>query len=446
MKTILGLTVAALLCMGSAYAQSEGDKLWEFVPQDGGPIAAAAFYDGTVYVTSHTNLHALRSDGSLKWKRPFPGIGLSTFAVGADGTVYLPAMGALYAFSPSGTTNWTFKIGTGAVFNNSFGPAIGPDGTVYVGYEVVLGQPRLCAVKPDGTAQWILEVDNSSRGWPVVGPDGTIYLGRGHTNAYAINPDGTLKWKLPRTLQTAFPGIGSDGVVYAGAGGLSAFLPDGSIRWTVDLGWDVDGVVVGRGEQLYFRRETNIFCLNALGATNWVQAVPEYLGRVSLDLQGNVLAPGGTNLFCLNPDGSLRWKSALGGSPNVWPTGSPVVGPEGNLYVPVTDDASVPPVAKLSALRGATRSGRDPWPMPLATARGSGRDDAFWVGISTAADSAEVSLAVQAETGLHCRIEGSNDLQVWSPGIPLLCTQPTMNVPLGVRDPGLLRFYRIATP
>ena len=53
---------------------------------------------------------------------------------------------------------------------------------------------------------------------PAIGADGTVYVGSDDHHLYAINPDGTLKWKF-QTGYTVWssPAIGSDETVYIGS-------------------------------------------------------------------------------------------------------------------------------------------------------------------------------------------------------------------------------------
>jgi outer membrane protein assembly factor BamB len=53
---------------------------------------------------------------------------------------------------------------------------------------------------------------------PAVGADGTIYVGSDDHNLYAINPDGSLKWRYDTGDKVySSPAIGSDGTIYAGS-------------------------------------------------------------------------------------------------------------------------------------------------------------------------------------------------------------------------------------
>ncbi len=53
---------------------------------------------------------------------------------------------------------------------------------------------------------------------PAIGGDGTIYVGSNNGNLYALNPDGLLKWTyLTGGWVYSSPAIGSDGAVYVGS-------------------------------------------------------------------------------------------------------------------------------------------------------------------------------------------------------------------------------------
>jgi outer membrane protein assembly factor BamB len=51
-----------------------------------------------------------------------------------------------------------------------------------------------------------------------VGADGTIYIGSWNGNLYAINPDGSLRWKFATgSTVDSSPAIGNDGSLYFGS-------------------------------------------------------------------------------------------------------------------------------------------------------------------------------------------------------------------------------------
>jgi outer membrane protein assembly factor BamB len=135
------------------------------------------------------------------------------------------------------------------VLFRSGSPAIGADGTVYIGSL----DSKLYALNADGTFRWSYTTGNQVYGSPAIGADGTIYIGSYDNNLYALNPDGTLKWSYTtggHILGSA--AIGSDGTVYIGSydNKLYALNPDGTqmelhhwkpdLRFSCDwIGWDV---------------------------------------------------------------------------------------------------------------------------------------------------------------------------------------------------------------
>ena len=143
---------------------------------------------------------------------------------------------------------WRFKIGS-----RVREPAIGADGTVYVGSD----DTKLYAVNPaDGSERWSYATSDRIRSDPTIASDGTIYVGSGDGNLHAINPDGTGKW-----VYTTGGGIdhgdtvGADGTIYVGSadGNLYTIDPDGTLRWYFEdaIGVTSSPIIVSDGT-LYF--------------------------------------------------------------------------------------------------------------------------------------------------------------------------------------------------
>src|SRR4030042_243011 len=108
-----------------------------------------------------------------------------------------------------GELNWSFKAG-GAIVSS---PAIGDDGTIFVGSD----DHFLYAISSDGKLKWKYETGDVITASPAIGSDGTIYVGSKDRQFYAINLDGTLKWVYPTvSLLVSSPAIGSDGTIYVG--------------------------------------------------------------------------------------------------------------------------------------------------------------------------------------------------------------------------------------
>ena len=73
----------------------------------------------------------------------------------------------------------------------------------------------------------------------VIGDDGTIYFGDTWANFFALNPDGTLKWKYKtgESINSA-PAIAEDGTIYVGSWDcrLYAFYSNGTLKWKESSG------------------------------------------------------------------------------------------------------------------------------------------------------------------------------------------------------------------
>ncbi len=152
--------------------------------------------------------YAWADEGSLKWAFETGGGVVSSPAIGADGTIYLGSNdGSLYAINPDGTLKWTFPT-KGAVHSR---PAIGPDGTIYVGSR----DHYLYAINPDGSSKWAFLTKGEINSSPFIGPDGTVYVGSWDHHLYVINQDGSLKWAFSTKEEVlSSPTVGPDGTVY----------------------------------------------------------------------------------------------------------------------------------------------------------------------------------------------------------------------------------------
>ena len=92
------------------------------------------------------------------------------------------------------TTKWNFA--TGGEVDSS--PAIGTDGTVYIGSI----DNNLYAINPDGTKKWEFATGEVIESSPAIGTDGTVYVGSGDTNLYAIGGGGLTTTTTALTTTT----------------------------------------------------------------------------------------------------------------------------------------------------------------------------------------------------------------------------------------------------
>jgi len=243
----------------------------------------------------------------------------SSPAIGSDGTIYVGDVGSgaipmgLYAINPDGTLKWKYEIS-----NAVFTPAVGSDGTIYVQDNT----STLYAVAEDGTEKWSYALSAShevGQSAPAIGSDGTIYVGA--DGIYAINPDGTLKWSYYPSgydyisITHSSPAIASDGTIIVGANGNFMELPD-----------------PGRAA---------LFAMNPDGTLKWrylLKGADFVFSSPAFDSEGIIYVGGETStggdlsfVFAINPDGTLKWKYEISGGRPV--RSSPAVDTYRTIYV-----------------------------------------------------------------------------------------------------------------
>jgi len=183
--------------------------------------------------------------GKLKWRVSTAGPVTSSPAIDKNGIVYVgSADNNIYAINgETGVITWKYQTG-GAI--NSSSPAIDSNGIVYIGsYDDCLYAFDTKTIKPDNGSTWVpkwkFQTKGAVQSSPAIAPDGTIIFGSTDGNLYAVNQDGTLKWKTPvGVIGQASPAIDSDvGQVYIGTTVPYVFftldLQTGAIIWSYDF-------------------------------------------------------------------------------------------------------------------------------------------------------------------------------------------------------------------
>jgi outer membrane protein assembly factor BamB len=212
---------------GELYAlHHNGTLKWKFRPPTGGSwiySSPAIGKNGEIIFGDHTNpdgiLWALDfDDGSEIWRRTLPSpygendIGSSPAIDPVSGMIYVGGSNSnryLWAVHPNGTIAWHYD--TGGLVPSS--PAIGQDGTVYVGSY----SDNIFAINSDSTLKWSFATGGTIYSSPAIDAEETIYVGCSDGKLYAINPDGSIKWTFSTgEAISSSPAIGSDGTIYVG--------------------------------------------------------------------------------------------------------------------------------------------------------------------------------------------------------------------------------------
>jgi outer membrane protein assembly factor BamB len=310
-----------------------------------------------------TNQGTCVSGREEDWSYQTGGYVLSSPAVGSDGTVYVGSHDyKLYAFNPSGTVKWTYATG-GAIYSS---PALGSDGTVYIGSD----DYKVHAVNPDGSFKWDFETGDVIDSSPAIGADGTVFIGSKDNQLYAINPDGTLKWSYTTGGDVdSAPSISEDGVVYVGSDDdkLYALRPDGTLKWsytTMDIVRS-SAAVAADGTIYIGSVDGTFYAVKADGSLKWSFITSDEI-RSSAAIGNDGTVYFGSyegRLYALNPDGSLGWISD-GMTDSVF--SSPAVGSDGTLYIGSHD-------YRVYAISGDGPLGDSPWPKFRGDEQNTGR-------------------------------------------------------------------------
>ena len=138
---------------------------------------------------------------------------LNTLTYAVQGTISAlnPASGAIVWTVPLPQTALTAGWNPLQSDSGNAAPAVADDGTVYVGN----GDGLRAINGSTGAVNWVFNCANVSSS-PAIGGDGTIFFGTDDGNLYAVNPDGSIRFKVttggPVSSSPAISAI--DGTVY----------------------------------------------------------------------------------------------------------------------------------------------------------------------------------------------------------------------------------------
>jgi outer membrane protein assembly factor BamB len=278
------LYVATLDGSVVALSRADGGKRWSTALGSRVYSTPLVHDDGTVYVgTDGKRLVALGADGAVLWRLEVEGEADSGAVFANDGTIVFAAGSYVHAARRGGDLAWRVAL-RGKVFT---APAITEEGLVVVGSQ----DDRVHGIGPGGTLAWSTDLGADVDGAAVIGDDGAIFVGTDRGEVVRLDGRGKVAWRtavggfvrgvlslarngdvlvgtygpVPRvvrlapdgTIRGAFAvkGTGArefgihggpledaDGALYFGAQDDAAYAlgPDGSVRWRMETGADVD--------------------------------------------------------------------------------------------------------------------------------------------------------------------------------------------------------------
>lgn len=284
------------------------------------------------------------------------------------------------------------------------GPVVGYNDDLFVGTRAIngsAGENYFYSIDKNGEDIWtyITQGNRANVAGATVTNDGTIYFGSLGTTAsgtggiYALNPDGTLKWRNKRfiiglfrryisvaknkniyipwvdTLYVLEPengnvidslylpeiygkeivfSTGGDTIFYVPSGGINASTIDGELLWSYSLGNNSGVPVVDNNNKIYLYGSQSgnrfLYCINPNGTVNWqfpFSNTFEYFENYSsptIDRDGNIIFQTSTDdsgyVYSVNYYGNLNWKTTLGhyGNDGAFINHGLVCDAEGKIY------------------------------------------------------------------------------------------------------------------
>jgi len=378
--------------------------------------------------------------GVPKWEFLTEGWVGSSPAIGSDGTVYVGSSDQkLYALNgATGAKKWEFL--TGAAIYSS--PAVGSDGTEYVGSS---DQKLYALTGATGAKKWEFLTDSLVSSSPAVGSDGTVFIGSLDNKLYALNgATGAKKWDF-LTGGSIFSdaAIGSDGTVYIGSddnyvyalngatGGKKwEFLTGGKVRWSPAIG--SDGTVYIGSDDNY------VYALNgATGGKKWEFLCSGSPAGAAIGSDGTVyVGCSDKKVYALDgTTGAKKWEFLTGREVYSCPS----IGSDGTVYVGSYD-------GKLYAIKSDSQGlAKSPWPKFHANNQNTGK---------IASGSAPVVINYSLQNGLNIDIPISSDVDTileYSTNLDEWIEQqrfgrqidvPSINVPLKIDQRKEMEYWR----
>lgn len=212
---------------------------WTF--DTGGPVEGAAVEldDGTLVVGSLSGkLFALSPEGTARFTVDLRGRVYATPLASAERIYVGSDAQKMFALDRQGNIRFQLQTDgdadTGASFDGS-GTLVFASGRV------------LYAAKADGTLLWRAQAKRKCYSSPAVGDDGTVFVGSQDDHLYAIAADGSLRWRVDLGADVdSSPALLDDGTVVVGTdrGQVLALAADtGTIRWSTGVGGYVRGAL-----------------------------------------------------------------------------------------------------------------------------------------------------------------------------------------------------------
>jgi outer membrane protein assembly factor BamB len=213
-----------------------GTALWSWPSNNSLSISHSPVIgqDGKIYFAGYSDsIYALNPGGTLAWAQPLANSVNSAPVVDLEGNILVAttrgsAPWYLRSFFPDGGVHWHYQLDGDAEYAT---PAVGPDGTIYVGAD-----RYLYAVRSDCVLRWRDSLTARIQSCPAIANESTLYVVAG-TRLYCIDSGSTVRWRrsIGGSDNYSSPVVDAEGNVYVANGDganstLYCFAPDSTLR------------------------------------------------------------------------------------------------------------------------------------------------------------------------------------------------------------------------
>lgn len=233
--------------------------------------------DGKVYVLCDgATLKCFKADdGNEIWSASLSG-NAGGVAVDANGNVYAGTSSGIWAYNSNGTRLWMSAEAHKVTERGGSLAIDSKNGTIYAALK---GKSGIASVNMnDGSTRWTYASEYNDCYHPVVDDEGTVYFCEKNGALYAVNSNGSLKWKYDSNLGYTYSGfaIGENGHAYI-AQYASPFVvldidKNGSANVIGNIAQTMSPVLIGPDARLYYGLNGTIATMNIginLAKTGW---------------------------------------------------------------------------------------------------------------------------------------------------------------------------------
>ncbi|MDP3150831.1 MAG: PQQ-binding-like beta-propeller repeat protein [Ignavibacteria bacterium] len=223
-------------------------------------------------------------------------------------------------------------------------------GSYYQGFNRQTGADHFFSYTTDGMMNWDVRLGSDTLRRPpqtgiLIDSSNTIYFGSLDGYFYALNMDGSVKWKYQTEpmVEVVMPNIDLEGNLYiinGKSGELLSIHPDGTLNWKVTYG---DGFIEKSpvfspdGKTIYiFGKLSNLYAINLDGSLKWQFNCGKASIAPIVDNNGNlyfVTEDVPQCLISLKPDGAIRWRTIIVSSTPIPYNSAPTIDNFGNIYL-----------------------------------------------------------------------------------------------------------------